>query len=106
MKQVTAELLQEIVRRLVETLHPEQIILFGSHAYGQPNEDSDVDLLVIVSESDEPSYRRAQTAHGALWGIGVPKDVIVMTRNEVDRSVRVKTSLVHQALAHGKVLYG
>ena len=46
---LTADLLTQIVQRLVESLHPEQIILFGSHAYGEPNEDSDVYLFVIVS---------------------------------------------------------
>jgi uncharacterized protein len=33
---------------MVERLHPEKVILFGSHAYGRPNDDSDVDLLVVM----------------------------------------------------------
>jgi uncharacterized protein len=35
-------------QQIVEKFQPERIILFGSYAYGQPNEDSDVDLLVIL----------------------------------------------------------
>ena len=50
--------LEEIVRRLVEGLQPEQIILFGSYAYGQPTEGSDLDIMIIVSESSEPAHRR------------------------------------------------
>jgi uncharacterized protein len=61
--------LDEMVERLVRSFQPEQIILFGSYAYGEPNEDSDIDLLVIVAESTEPSYRRAQRAYGVLSGI-------------------------------------
>jgi predicted nucleotidyltransferase len=47
------EVLEEIVKRLEEGLHPEQIILFGSYAYGEPTERSDVDLLIVVPDSTE-----------------------------------------------------
>ena len=39
---------------LVEEFRPEKVILFGSYAYGQPDEDSDVDLLVIKSLDRSP----------------------------------------------------
>jgi len=48
---VPKETLEEIIQRLVEGLQPEQIILFGSYAYGQPTEGSDLDIMIIVSES-------------------------------------------------------
>ena len=106
MKQVTTELLEQITQKLVATLNPEQIILFGSHAYGEPNEDSDIDLLVIVSQSNEPRYRRSRLAYRALRGIGVPTDVIVMTREEVKRKVNVRSSLISRVIHDGRVLYG
>ena len=96
--------LEEIVTRLVEILTPEQVILFGSHAYGTPTPDSDIDLLVIVSHSDQPRYRRSRIAYAALRGILTPVDVIVMTREEVEKTVGVVNSLAHQALRQGKVL--
>ena len=104
MKQVTTELLEQITQKLVETLNPEQIILFGSHAYGEPNEDSDIDLLVIVSQSNEARYRRSRQAYKVLRGIGVPKDILVMTRAEVERKANVASSLVYQVLHQGKIL--
>jgi len=103
---VTSAYLQEIVTRLVETLHPEQVILFGSYAYGSPNQNSDIDLLVIVTDSDQPRYRRSRLAYAALRGILIPTDVIVLTREEVQKKVGVQSSLVKQALDKGKVLYG
>jgi predicted nucleotidyltransferase len=106
MKQLTTDLLDRITQKLVMTLNPEQIILFGSYAYGDPTEDSDVDLLVIVSQSDEPRYRRARQAYKVLRGIGIPKDILVMTRAEVDRKANVPSSLINQVLSQGKVLYG
>ena len=106
MKQVTTELLEQITQKLVATLNPEQIILFGSHAYGEPNEDSDIDLLIIVSQSNEPRYRRSRLAYRALRGIGVPTDVIIMTQEEVKRKVNVRSSLISRVIHDGKVLYG
>lgn len=103
---ITSAYLQEIVTRLVEKLHPEKVILFGSYAYGVPNQNSDIDLLVIVTDSDQPRYRRSRLAYAALRGILIPTDVIVMTREEVQKKVGVQNSLVKQALDKGKVLYG
>ena len=106
MKQLPNHLLDQITQKLVINLHPEQIILFGSYAYGEPTEDSDIDLLVIVSQSDEPRYRRSRQAYKALRGIGISKDILVMTRAEVERKVNVPSSLINQVLSQGKVLYG
>jgi uncharacterized protein len=106
MKQLTTDLLNRITESLVASLKPEQIILFGSYAYGEPNEDSDVDLLVVVSDSDEPRYRRARKAYQALRGIGLATDVIVMTREEIERKINVRSSLVHKAMHDGRIVYG
>lgn len=99
------EVLREIVQRLVVALNPEQIFLFGSYAYGKPNKDSDVDLLIIIAHSDEPSYRRARGAYRALRGILMPTDVIVITKEEMQRKQAVRTSLVSQILREGQLLY-
>ena len=106
MKQLPNHLLDQITQKLVVNLHPEQIILFGSYAYGEPTEDSDVDLLVIVTQSDEPRYRRSRQAYRVLRGIGISKDILVMTRAEVERKANVPSSLINQVLSQGKVLYG
>ena len=106
MKTVSRELLAEMTRRLVAEFQPEQIILFGSHAWGTPNEDSDVDLLVIVPSSDEKPVQRAIRAHRCLRGLLVPADILVKTRAEVEHYRDVRASLERKILEHGKVLYG
>ena len=105
MKTIDPKLLEEITRRLVAEFQPEQIILFGSHAWGTPDEDSDVDLLVIVSESDMRPVQRDVQAHLSLSGLGVPKDILVKTRAEVERFRQVYASLEAEILERGKVLY-
>jgi predicted nucleotidyltransferase len=105
-KTLDANLLQTATERLVAEFQPEQIWLFGSHAWGTPTDDSDVDLMVVVSESDERSTRRAQRAYRCLSGVRMAKDVIVATRAEVDRYKHLRASLFHQVLNQGRKLYG
>lgn len=106
MKHIPTGLLEEIIRRLVHGLGPEKIILFGSHAYGEPNEASDIDLLVVVPSSDEPRYRRARKAYSCLRGLTAPTELLVLTHQEIERAATVPTSLASQALRQGRVLYG
>ena len=103
---VSDELLEEVRRRIVEAIRSEKIILFGSHAWGRPEEGSDIDLFVVVPPSDQPSYRQARDIYRSLRGIGVPVDVVIQSRDEVERGKKVATSLAKRVLEHGKVLYG
>ena len=106
MRTISDELLRELTRRLVTELQPEQIILFGSHAWGTPDEDSDIDLLVIVPTSDLSPAQRATRAYRSLRGLLAPVDVLVKTRAEVERYRHVRASLESEILERGRVLYG
>ena len=106
MKTLDDSLLQTATHRLVAEFQPDQIWLFGSHAWGHPHDDSDVDLLVVVPHSDETPIRRSQRAHRCLRGLRMPKDVLVETRQEVDRVKELKTSLENTILSRGRRLYG
>lgn len=106
MVQVIADesVLQEMVRRLVEAIDPDRIILFGSRARGDARADSDVDLLVIKN-SDEPPHRRVIPAYRALGGLGVPKDISWRTSAEVRDWSEVRNYVTTRALREGRVLY-
>ena len=106
MKTLDHKLLQTATQRLVAEFQPEQVWLYGSHAWGNPHDDSDVDLLVVVPQSDETPIRRSQRAHRCLRGLRMPKDVLVETRQEVDRVKGLKTSLENSILSRGRRLYG
>ena len=105
MKEIPAGLLDEIVERLKEGLHPDKIILFGSHAYGKPNDDSDIDLLIVIPESDEPGYRRAQKAYRYLRGLAAPVEIFIATQQEVMHALNVPTSLINQIVQRGQIIY-
>lgn len=106
MKTLDENLLETATQRLVAEFRPEQVWLYGSHAWGNPHDDSDVDLLVVLRDSDETPIRRAQRAHRCLRGLRMPKDVLVETRQEVDRVKELKTSLENIILSRGRRLYG
>ncbi len=106
MKTLQPGLLESALERLKSEFQPEAIYLFGSHAWGTPNENSDVDLMVIVSSSDERPIRRDQRAQRCLGRLPISADVLVRTRREVDRVRDVAGSLTRAVLQNGRKVYG
>ncbi|MGD9728525.1 MAG: nucleotidyltransferase domain-containing protein [Nitrospiraceae bacterium] len=101
---VPQEILNEIVRRIVQVAQPDRIILFGSAARGQMGPDSDVDLLVV--KSNVPHRRRlAQAIHRNLFGIGVPVDVIVVTPEDIEAFKDKVGTIIGPAMKDGTLLY-
>ena len=97
--------IQEITDRIVREFEPEKIILFGSHAWGQPDKNSDVDIMVIVRDGDLSPTKRSVLAHRCLRGLNIPKDIIVKTHAEIEKYRNVHESLECEVLEHGKVLW-
>jgi uncharacterized protein len=100
------ELLPNITDRLVQAFEPEAIFLFGSHAWGTPHGDSDLDLLVVLSASELSSSKRSTLAYRCLRDIPYPLDILVKTRQEIAKFSQVVSSLEYQILSKGKRLYG
>lgn len=104
MTQFDHELLNEIVGRIIDAVHPDRVILFGSRARGDAREDSDIDLLVIANSS-QPRYRRAAPLYGALSDIHIPMDIVVYNPEEVKAWSAVRQAFVTTAIREGRVLY-
>jgi predicted nucleotidyltransferase len=105
MENISKELLAEITKRLIAQFQPDQVILFGSYAWGKPTRDSDVDLMIIVPDSDLTEYERTVLGLRCLGGINIPKDILVRTRSEFNRFRDVRASLEYKISKQGKVLY-
>ena len=96
--------IDEMVRRIVTQFDPERIILFGSHARGTAGPDSDVDLLVVMVF--EGSKREKQVeVRLALHDIRIPKDIVVVTPDELERYRDVVGTIIRPALREGKAVY-
>src|SRR5947199_7104965 len=83
---VTEALLADMAQRIVEALHPEKVILFGSYAYGTPHEDSDIDLFVIMKPkyAEETNHQRVMDVTDVAKIPFLPMDVIVRTPEQVE----------------------
>ncbi len=96
--------LNRTVRLIVERFQPEKIILFGSYAGGQPTEDSDLDLLIVM-RVDGSLRRKANEIDLALADRTVPMDVIVVTPEQFERRKDAIGNVVRDAAREGKVIY-
>jgi predicted nucleotidyltransferase len=97
--------IESAVKLLAEAAQPEQIILFGSHARGDADAGSDIDLLVIESEVADRAGEMVRLRR-LLRPLGVPFDVLVYSRDEVERWGRQPGSALYWALKEGMVVYG
>ena len=106
--QTEQQLVQAIVEIIVREDDPEQIILFGSRARGNARPDSDVDLLIIESEPFTAQRSRRKEA-GRLWlalaNIGVSKDLLLYSRDEVEARKYSLNHVIGRAIREGKVLH-
>jgi uncharacterized protein len=98
------ELLDEIVRRILEVVAPKRLILFGSAARGEMGSESDLDILVIVPDGVH-RRRTAQAIYRRLAGIGLPKDIVVATESDVREHGGNPAMVLCPALREGKELY-
>jgi predicted nucleotidyltransferase len=102
-KSPAPEVLEEIVRRIVDVADPEEIIMFGSAARGEMGPNSDIDLLVVKADG----HRRdtAQAIYRRLHGVGEAVDIIVVTPEDVERYRDAWCLVIYPALREGKLIY-
>ena len=102
---VTPALLAYIVQKIVTHLMPEQIILFGSRARGEADEESDLDLFIIQSSAASNREVRRQVDR-LLLGRRFAVDIIVRKPEEVQRNLKDGNPFyTHHVFREGKVLY-
>ncbi|NEQ31823.1 MAG: nucleotidyltransferase domain-containing protein [Leptolyngbya sp. SIO4C5] len=105
---VTDDLIQRMAAAVVQAVEPEQVILFGSQARGEAGSHSDVDLLIIQSEPFGPGHSRIMEmtkVWRALAKFGVPTDIVLYSRDEVDIWRGSRNHVTTRALEEGRVLY-
>jgi predicted nucleotidyltransferase len=97
-------LLEHITRTIVERFHPRRVVLFGSHARGDAQPDSDLDLFVEMETQARPPERSVEIS--SVFGLRPwSLDVVVYTPQEVQRLRKVHGTLLSVIEAEGKVLY-
>jgi predicted nucleotidyltransferase len=95
--------IEGFARRVAREFHPLRIILFGSHAYGRPSDDSDADILVVVSQPCDGARKAAQIRNRIAAGF--PLDLLVRTDSEVRRRLSMGDFFIREIVEKGRVLY-
>ncbi|OFX27871.1 MAG: hypothetical protein A2X08_04150 [Bacteroidetes bacterium GWA2_32_17] len=96
--------INEVIKKITLNYNPDSIILFGSYAFGTPNSDSDLDLL-IIKQTELPRHQRASEVRKYLYGMMIPMDLLIYTPNEFEAEKNQKYSFLNSIITNSKVLY-
>ena len=97
--------IQAVAKHIAENFDPEQIILFGSHAYGKPTAWSDVDLLVVMDTPVGKEFEKSLDIRKSLPALTFGLDVVVRSRKDIERCKQLGDWFLVDATEKGKVLY-
>ena len=104
--EMTAEqCIDEMVRRIVRDFDPLQILLFGSQARGDANENSDIDLIVVFPTLSDDVHGQTADVRRSVGDLGFPKDVIVTTPERIERGKSMLGHVFSYAIPEAKVLF-
>jgi uncharacterized protein len=95
--------IQELSQKIAAQYSPDRIILFGSHAYGVPTEDSDVDLLVVMPFEGQPFRKAAEILDEISPKFSV--DLIVRTAEQLNERLVLGDLFLQEVVTKGRVLY-
>jgi len=104
-EKVDEEFLKEVVRRITLVVDFIKIILFGSYAYGKPKKGGDLDIMVVVKDDVKSCREVASEVYGALCGLLIPKDVVVVRQKDIEEWKNVPQAFITKVVSKGKVLY-
>lgn len=103
LKRPTLQGIAAVARQIARKFHPNKIILFGSHAYGKPTQESDVDLLVVMKTIQRPVEQA--TAIRQAVDFPFPVDLLVRTQKQIEERLQLSDLFIQEILSQGIVLY-
>lgn len=96
--------ISEINKKIVEKYRPEKIILFGSHAWGKPTKDSDIDLF-IIKKTTTPGMKRVEQLDKIFLRREVALDFLVYTPAQIKETLKSGDIFINKILSEGIVCY-
>lgn len=100
---MTQKQIKEFGRQLVREFKPRTVVLFGSYAYGKPNPDSDVDLLVVMPLNGNPVDKSVEMR--LKLQPRFPLDLLVRTPAKIKERLAMGDDFIKDIFDKGKVLY-
>jgi predicted nucleotidyltransferase len=103
-KRIPLRVIRAVVRHIVGRFSPEEIILFGSYAYGKPTPWSDVDLLVIM-ETPKGELETAMEIIESLPATLFSVDILARSQKTIDHRKALGDVFMREITSKGKTLY-
>ena len=100
---ITSSQILSVAGKIAEQFRPERIILFGSYAYGTPNENSDVDLLIVMPFEGRSVHKSIEIE--AEVHQGFPMDLITITPTSLQERLDSEDYFLREVVESGRVLY-
>jgi predicted nucleotidyltransferase len=104
-KRIPMRAIRAIAKHIVEKFDPDEIILFGSHAYGKPTAWSDVDLLVVMETPKGEEFEKSLEIRKSLPSLTFGLDVVVRSGKSIERRKKLGDWFLVDVTEKGKVLY-
>lgn len=106
MEEEVKNILSEIVEKLKSEYKPLKIILFGSYAYGNPTEDSDIDLLILKDTNKRRVDRFVQVKR-IIYNPNckIPVSPLVYSPEELEERLRIGDDFIKEIIQKGTILY-
>ncbi|HEW79327.1 MAG TPA: nucleotidyltransferase domain-containing protein [Phycisphaerales bacterium] len=102
--QPNSKIVDQLVQRIIEIVHPLKIILFGSFSRGEINPDSDIDVLIVMPEGTH-RRRTAQLLYRRIIGLGIPFDILVTTPEDLEKHKDNIGLIYRTVLREGREIY-
>lgn len=101
------KIIAKLVERIIKGYKPKKVILFGSYAYGEPSEDSDIDLLIIKNTDKRPIDRWIEVKRLLRDNKRMlPVSPLVYTEKEIEERIAIRDFFVQEIFEKGELLYG
>lgn len=97
--------LEDVKEKLIKTYDPLFIYLFGSYAWGTPDDESDLDLLIIIDHYNKDRHQTLVDGYRALIHTRGAKDLLVVDKNSFEKDSLNKTTLCYKIKKQGKQIY-
>jgi uncharacterized protein len=95
--------IQMLANRIAGRFNPDRIVLFGSHAWGNPGPDSDVDLLVVMPFEGK-NWRMAAQIRQSIRPT-FPLDLLVRTPEQIRQRLSFHDGFCQEITTKGRILY-
>ena len=104
-KRIPMKTIRALAKHIAKKYNPEEIILFGSHAYGKPTAWSDVDLLVVMDTPKGDEFEKSLEIRDSLPSLNFGLDVVVRSRKVIERRKKLGDWFLVDITEKGKILY-